>query len=169
MKFDSKKFGFTFFLSGKKQVSNLEQAAKQYGGATKNLDTGETFSNIPGNDFIELKNAPELNTFSLYIPDTMNVNQTISKAQHQEIVFEIVHRIYKRYGNITPEFNKGLGSWYSEELNQVVYDNLVIASIHLEFPTQADIRFFISLAKNIKKSMKQEAVTITVNNSMGLI
>ncbi len=99
----------------------------------------------------------------------MNVDQAISKEQHQEMLYEIVHRIYKRYGAITPAFERGLGSWYSEELQKVVYDNIIIASIELEDVTQADIKFFISLAKFIKKEMKQEAVTIGINTAIAMI
>lgn len=171
MKFDSRKFNFNFFLSDKVKVNDLDQAARQYGGATHNKDTGEMYSNVPGSEFIDIKDGPELNTLSVYIPDTMSINEAISKEVHKEIVYEIVHRIYKQYGfkGITPYFEKGLGSWYSEELQEVVYDNLIIASVHLEHVTQADIKFFISLARFIKRKMKQEAVTVVINTAMGLI
>ncbi|WP_024834177.1 hypothetical protein [Ruminiclostridium josui] len=168
MKISSSKFNFKFFLSGKVKVTSLDEAAKQYGGATKNVDTGEIFSNVPGGEFIEIQQKG-INILSVYIPDTMNVDQAISKEQHQEMLYEIVHRIYKRYGAITPAFERGLGSWYSEELQKVVYDNIIIASIELEDVTQADIKFFISLAKFIKKEMKQEAVTIGINTAIAMI
>lgn len=170
MKINSKKFNFQFFLSDKINVNDLEQAAREYGGATHNQDTGDMFSNVPGSEFIEIKEG-ELNRLSVYIPDTMSVNQAISKEQHQEIVYQIVHKIYDRYGSkgITPSYEKGLGSWYSEELQQVVYDNIIIASVHLEKVTQADIKFFCSLARYIKRAMKQEAVTVAINIAMGLI
>jgi hypothetical protein len=170
VKIDPKKFKFSFFLSGKIPVNNLDEAAKQYGGATHNMDTGEMFSNIPGGEFIDIKEG-ELNTLSVYIPDTMSVNQAMSKEAHQAIVNQVVHKIYDRYGNkgITPMYEKGLGTWYSEELQQVVYDNLIIASVHLEHVTQADIKFFCGLARYIKRAMKQEAVTVAINTAMGLI
>ena len=170
MKIDSSKFNFKFFLSDKIPVNNLDQAAKKHGGATHNMDDNEMFSNVPGSEFIDIKEG-ELNTLSVYIPDTMSINEAISKEQHQEIVYEIVHKIYKQYGSkgITPYYEKGLGSWYSEELHQVVYDNIIIASVHLERVTQADIKFFISLAKFIKRHMRQEAVTVAINTAMGLI
>jgi glutamate synthase domain-containing protein 2 len=170
MKIDSKKFNFSFFLSDKIKVTDLDQAARQYGGATHNIDNNEMFSNIPGSEFIDIKQG-ELNTLSVYIPDTMSINQSISKEQHQEVLYEIVHKIYKQYSSkgITPYYEKGLGSWYSEELQQVVYDNIIIASVHLERVTQADIKFFCSLARYIKKAMKQEAVTVAINTAMGLI
>jgi hypothetical protein len=171
MKIDSKKFKFQFFLSDKIPVNDLDQAARQYGGATHNIDTGEKFSNIPGSEYIDIKEGRELNTLSVYIPNTINVNEAISSERHQEIVYEIVHRMYRRYGSqgITSSFEKGLGTWYDEELQEVVYDNLIIASAHLERVTQADIKFFCSLAKFIKRTMKQRAVTVAINTAMGLI
>lgn len=168
MKIDSKKFNFKFFLSDKVKITNLDDAAKQYGGATKNTDTGEMFSNVPGSEFIKLKQK-EVNTFSVYIPDTMSIDKQISKDMHQEMLYEIVHRIYKKYGAITPAFERGLGSWYSEELEKVVYDNIIIATVELEYVTQADIKFFISLARFIKKQMKQEAVTIGINTAIAMV
>jgi hypothetical protein len=170
MKFDSRKFGFKFFLSNKTKIDSMEEAAKHYGGATHNIDTGEMFSNIPGSEFIEII-VGELNTLSVYIPDTISINQAINPEEHKAVVYEVVHRVYKQYGSkgLTPMYEKGLGSWYSEELQQVVYDNIIIASDHLEEVTKADIKFFISLAKLIKRKMNQEAVTITINTAMAMI
>jgi type I site-specific restriction-modification system R (restriction) subunit len=170
LKINSNKFGFSFFLSDKIKVNDLDQAAKQHGGATHNKDTGEIFSNIPGSEFIDIKEG-ELNTLSVYIPDTMSINEEMSKEAHQAIVYQIVHKIYDKYGSkgITPMYEKGLGTWYSEELHQVVYDNIIIASVHLERVTQADIKFFCSLARFIKRQMRQEAVTVAINTAMGLV
>jgi hypothetical protein len=167
---DNKKFNFSFFLSDKIKVNDLDSAARQHGGATHNIDNNEMFSNVPGSEFINIKEG-ELNTLSVYIPDTMSINEVISKEKHQEIVYQIVHKVYDKYGSmgITPYYEKGLGSWYSEELQQVVYDNIIIASVHLEQVTQSDIKFFISLARFIKKQMKQEAVTVVINTALGLI
>lgn len=170
MKIDSRKFDFSFFLSNRTKVDDLDQAAKQYGGATRNIDTGETFSNIPGSEFIDVEKG-EVNTLSVYIPDTINTNEEINKELHQEILYEIVHKIFDKYGSrgYTPTYEKGLGSWYSEELQKVVYDNIIIASVDLERVETSDIKFFISLAKFIKRKMKQEGVTITINTAMAIV
>lgn len=168
MKFDSKKFGFKFFLSDRVKINNLEQAAREHGGATHNLEENEMFSNVPGSEFISIQNG-NTNTFSVYIPDTTNINEKASKEELKNLLQEVMHRIYDKYGMISPAFERGLGSWYSEELMKVVYDNIVIATVQLDFVTIADIRFFISLAKFIKKQMKQEAVTLAINTAMALI
>ncbi len=168
MKIDSRKFNFSFFLSNKVKVNNLEEAAKKNGGATLNFETGELYSNIPGNEFIELKKDRELNTISLFIPDTYNINESAGKEKLKKIVSTVIQKVYKRYESV-PTMEKGLGSWYSEELQQVVYDNLIIASVHIEDVSEEDIKFFIKLAGFIKKEMRQEAVSITINEALALI
>jgi hypothetical protein len=167
MKINSRSFNFNFFLSEKTKVNSLDEAAKIYGGATKNIETGEIFSNVPGSEFIEIKTG-ELNTLSVYIPDTINVNETIELNQHQEIVQKIITDIYHKYGSV-PTYENGLGSWFSDELNHVVYDNIIIASIELENIKKSDINFFIGLAQFIKQQMKQEGVTIAINTAMAIV
>jgi hypothetical protein len=99
------------------------------------------------------------------------ISTTISKEQHKQILYEVANRLYIQYSSIghTPIYEKGLGSWYSEELQMVVYDNIIIASLELSEVKTKDIQFFIKLARFIKRQMKQEAVTVTINDSMGLV
>ena len=168
MKINSKIFGFQFFLSGKKAVSSLEEAAKEHGGATMNLVTDELYSNVEGNEYIEIKTGKELNTLSIFIPDTCNVNEAADQNKLKFVVSTVLSRILKRYGEI-PTIEKGLGSWFSDDLQQVVYDNLIIASVHPSKVFEDDIKFFINLAGFIKKEMSQEAVSINVNDALCLV
>jgi len=168
MKINSKKFNFSYFLSDRKPVQNLDQAAREYGGATLNLDTGEQYSNIPGDEFIRLRPGRELNTLSVFVPDTYTVNQAADKELIKKVVSTVVQRIHKKYDFIAfPE--KGLGSWWSEDKQEVVFDNLQIVNVYLENVTESDIEFFIGLAKYIKKEMKQEAVSIAINDALALV
>lgn len=168
MKISSKIFNFQFFLSGKKPVENLEEAAKQYGGATMNLQTNELYSNVPGDEYIRVKCGKQKNTLSVFIPSTDNVNQGADPEKILKVLGKVYSKIFKRYGEI-PTIEKGLGTWYSEDLQQVVYDNLVIVSVHPDIIGEDDIRFFIKLATFIKKEMAQEAVSITINEALCLV
>lgn len=161
-KINSKQFNFLFFLSNKKKVESLESGAMENGGATYNKHTKELYSNIPGSDFIELSNN---NKISLFIPDTININEKINPLKYAKYITD---KISNRYNDIN-DIEYGLGSWYSEDLQRVVYDNLTIVSINLLTVTKKDIQFFISLANWIKKEMSQEAVTITINDSLCLV
>jgi len=161
-KINAKKFNFSFFLSSRIPVNSLEDAAKKYGGATWNKTTNEIYSNIAKNEYIELY---EDNKISIFIPDTIEINKKIDNAQYVEY---ILNQIVSKYGYVN-SIEYGLGSWYSEDLRQVIYDNITIVSINLKEVTDNDIEFFIELAKYIKKTMQQEAVTITINTALCLI
>lgn len=163
-KIDSNKFNFSFFLSGKTKVYSLEEAAKQFGGSTKNLITGETYSNIPGNEFISI-NA-ENNRIGIFVPDTVNVNK---KIDNSKILKEISNRIFTKYNINNIIFIPAIGTWYSDELNQVVFDNITIIESILNDITESDIQFFIELAEYIKTTMNQEGVSISINNSLAII
>lgn len=167
MKINTSKYGFSFFLSGKKAVSNLEVAAKQYGGATLNLDTGEQYSNIPGGEFIQLKPGRELNTVSLFVPSTENVYRQADRELIKRVVSVIVQRLYQRFETF-PRVEKGLGSWQTANCD-VIYDNLQIVSVFLENITEADIKFFVHLGKYIKREMSQEAVSLGINDALALV
>lgn len=167
MKINSSKFSFSFFLSGRKPVNNLETAAKEYGGATLNLDTSEQYSNVPSGEFIELRQGRELNTLSVFIPSTVEVDRQADRELIKRVVSVIVQRLYQRFGKF-PVVEKGLRSWQSEA-GEVVYDNIQIVSEFLETVTEADIKFFISLARYVKREMKQEAVSLAINDALALI
>lgn len=161
-KINSNQFNFSFFLSNKKPVKSLESGAMENGGATYNKSTKELYSNIAGSDFIELSND---NKLSIFIPDTINVDEKINPLKY---AYYITDQIQKKYNHIN-EIEYGLGSWYSDDLQKVVYDNLTIVSINLKKVTKEDINYFIKLANWIKKEMAQEAVTITINESLCLV
>ena len=167
MKINTSRFGFSFLLSGKTPVTNLEEAAKQYGGATLNLDTEEMYSNIPGGEYIQLRQGRELNTVSLFVPSTVDVNQQAGRELIKRVVSVIVQRLYQRFETI-PRIEKGLGSWVDDN-SEIVYDNLTIVSVFLEDITEADIKSFVRLAKYIKREMRQESVSIGINDALALV
>ena len=167
MKINTSKYGFNFFLSGKVPVTNLEHAAKQFGGATHNFDTDEMYSNVPGNQFIELKPGKELNTLSVFIPSTDGVYEQADKEKVKKVVSTVIQRVYRRYESV-PTVEKGLGSYQADD-GGIAYDSLVIASVHLENVSESDIRFFVKIGQYIKKELHQESVSIAINTALALI
>jgi hypothetical protein len=165
-KISSKLFNFSFFLSGKKIVTDLESAAIQYGGATKNYYTDEIYSNVAGNEFIEV-NAMK-NTISLFIPNTFNISEKANQSLIGKVISYCAFKIKEKYKDI-PFIEKAIGSWYSEDLQQVIYDNIILLNIHMDKLTKYDINFFIILANYVKREMKQEGVSISINDALAIV
>lgn len=166
MRINSKQFNFSFFLSNKKPVQSLEESAIKYGGATHNLFTDEMYSNIPGNDFIEID--PVRNIISLFLPDTVNVSEKADRKLLEKVGMYLKDKIVNRYNDL-PLAEKAIRSWYSEDLQRVIYDNIILLNLPLDNLTITDINFFIRLAQYIKKEMSQEGVSIAFNNSLAIV
>jgi hypothetical protein len=165
-KINSKLFPFSFFLSDKKEVENMEESAKMYGGCTKNLYTDEMYSNVANSEYIKVNE--NMNTISLFIPDTINVSEKANKTLIGKIIQYCANRIQNKYQDI-PMVENALGTWYSTDKQEVVIDNIILLSTHIDKLTIIDITYFVSLAKYIKQEMKQEGVSISVNDSLCIV
>jgi hypothetical protein len=163
LKINSKNFNFQFFLSDSIKVKSLKAGALQHGGATK--ANNKIYSNIAGSDYITINS--DNNKLSIFIPDTMQVNK---KADNSEFINYSINYIQQNFNNVNNiQYEKTKGSWYSEDLQKVVYDNITIISFESDSITAIDINIMTILASYIKNHMSQEGVTITINNSMAII
>ena len=158
---NSKKFNFQFFLSSNKKVTSLEAGALENGGATK-YNNG-IYSNIEGNSDIIINTN---NKLAIFIPDTINVNSKIDNSKYIEYA---VKYIQNNFNNDNIVYYKTVGSWYSEDLKKVVYDNITIISFESENITESNINSMVTLAKYIKNEMSQEGVSININSSLAII
>lgn len=163
LKINSKNFNFQFFLSDSIKVKSLKQGALQNGGATKAQN--KIYSNIASNDYITLNTNN--NKLSIFVPDTINVNKKADNKQFIDYAIQYIQTNFNNTNNI--QFEKTKGSWYSEDLQKVVYDNITIISFESASITAIDINIMVILANYIKQHMMQEGVTITINNSMAII
>jgi hypothetical protein len=162
LKLNSKNFNFQFFLSDSIKVKSLKSGALQHGGATKSQN--KIYSNIAGSEYITINDN---NKLSVFIPDTMQVNK---KADNSQFINYAINYIQQNFNNVNNiQFEKTKGSWYSQDLQKVVYDNIIIISFESNNITPIDIKIMSILANYIKQHMQQEGVTITVNNSMAII
>ena len=161
-KINSNLFNFSFFLSDRKKVQSLEIGAMENGGATQFKDA--VYSNIEGDSNIRINEKN--NTISLFIPSTMEVNQ---KTDNSNIIQYIVKKLKKEYNTDNIIFYDTKGSWYSDNLNQVVVENITIVSIDTASITESDINIFIQLAEYIKLEMQQEGVSISINSALCIV
>lgn len=162
LKINSKKFDFSFFLSDRKKVASLEEGAIKYGGATKYNDS--IYSNIEGSEYIHINDNN--NKISVFVPDTINVNQ---KTDNSDIINYSIKYLQHCFNTENLIYYKTKGSWYSEELKKVVYDNITIITLDMDTITEDTIQIFIKLANYIKEKMHQEGVSIAINTALAIV
>jgi hypothetical protein len=162
-KINSTLFPFSFFLSGKKQVSSLKYGAIKYGGATQD-NKGKVYSNIEGDSFIRIHK--DNNRLSLFVPSTTDTNKQTDNA---DMIKHCTRQLKRQYNNDSIIYYSTKGSWYSDDLRQVIIEDITIITVTLQTITETDINYFITLANHIKKEMNQEGVSITINNSLAIV
>ena len=161
MLLNSKNFNqVTFFLGGRKEVNSLEEGAKKYGGAT--LLDGKIYSNCEGGDYINL--LEEENSISVIIPSTLDADIEIDNAEYVSKYLSILNKEYK---NIT--VCDSMGSWYSDDLNKVIIEKNTIITINSNNLSAEDINSMLNLAILIRDDMRQEAVSVLVNDSLCIV
>lgn len=161
-KINSNNFPFSFFLSNRKKVESLEAGAMKNGGATQ-YNNG-IFSNIEGDEFININS--EKNTISLFVPSTIDVNK---KTDNSIMIQYIVEQLKNHYNTDNIIFYDTQGSWYSDNLDQVIIEDITIISVDMVTVTEKDINLFIQLANYIKKEMQQEGVSISINSALCIV
>lgn len=162
LKIDSKKFNFSFFLSDSKKVASLEEGAKLYGGATQ-FDDG-IYSNIEGSEYIKINE--NINNISLFVPSTVDISKHIDNSYYTNYCY---NKIESLYSNNNKKYYDTKGSWYSDDLQKVIIEDITIITLELNIITEADIYNFIQLANWIKKEMSQEGVSIAINTALAIV
>ena len=159
---NSKKFNFSFFLSDRKKVSSLDVGAKTYGGATR-FNSG-IYSNVPGSDYIKVNDKN--NTLSVFIPSTMDIDK---KTDNSDIIVYSVNYLKNHYNNNDIIYYATSGSWFSEEKQVTVIEDITIISVDMKTVTEKDIDTFKDLALYIKQAMNQEGVSIAINAALAIV
>ena len=160
---NSKLFNFSFFLSNNKKVKSLSSGAINHGGATKFNDA--IYSNIEGSELIELKESD--NEISIFIPSTMDVNTITDNQVYINKSVNYLKRFYNISNNL--KYYKTKGSWYSDDLQKVIIENITIITLKLDVLTELDIQIFTDLAEIVKRDMSQEGVSIAINKALAIV
>lgn len=161
LKIDSKKFNFSFFLSDRTKVTSLEEGAILYGGATQ-FDNG-IYSNYSKNEYIKINENN--NNISLFIPSTVDIDKHINNKYYVNYCYNKIKSLY----NNNIKYYDTKGSWYSEDLQKVVMEDITIITLELNTITEVDIINFIKLATWIKQKMRQEGVSIAINTALAIV
>ena len=161
MLLNSKKFKqISFFLANRKEVNSLEEGAKLYGGAT--LLDGKFYSNYDDGDFIKLLEGK--NSISIVIPSTLDADVEIDNSEYVTKYLSILNKEYKKI-----IVSNSVGSWYSDDLNKVIIEKNTIITINSKNLSVEDINSMLNLAILIREDMKQEAVSVLVNDSLCIV
>ena len=147
----------TFYLANRIQVESLEDGAVQYGGAT--LIDGKIYSNIEESEELKLNMK---NTVGILVPTTININTKINNKKYVEDVENTI----KDFGKNISKFDSK-GSWYSDTEGVVVEENTIVTFESNGNPF--DMQLLKYLAKKLKYDMKQEAITIILNDGIAII
>ena len=161
MLLNSKNFKqISFFLANRREVNSLEEGAKLYGGAT--LLNGRFYSNYDDGSFIKLLEGE--NSISIIIPSTLDADVEIDNSEYVTKYLSILN---KEYEKIT--VSNSVGSWYSDDLNKVIIEKNTIITINSKNLSTEDIISMLNLAILIREDMKQEAVSVLVNDSLCIV
>ena len=147
----------TFYLANRIQVESLEDGAVQYGGAT--LIDGKIYSNIEESEELKLNMK---NTVGILVPSTIDTNINIDNKKY----VEEVEAVLKDFGKVTSKFDSK-GSWYSDIEGVVVEENTIVTFESNGNPF--DLQLLKYLAEKLKTDMKQEAITIILNDGIAII
>lgn len=151
-------FRDSFILNSRTTVESLEAGARLYGGATQlgffihsNIDTGYP---------IELG---AMNTYGIIVPTTINVNEVINNREYLEYVDRKLNII------ADTDIFTGAGSWYSEELNEVIIEKNNIVIMETDMEPSVVLQYLRLVALNLKDMMTQEGISIIVNNGLVIV
>ena len=159
MKYNVKKlFGENvFYLANRVEVESLEAGAIEYGGAT--LINGKIYSNVEESEELNLNMK---NTVGILVPTTIEVNTTIDNKKYVEDVENTI----KDFGKAISKFDSR-GSWYSDTEGVVVEENTIVTFESNGNPF--DLQLLKYLAEKLKSDMKQEAITIILNDGIAIV
>ena len=147
----------TFYLANRVEVKSLEDGAVQYGGAT--LIDGKIYSNVEESEELKLNMK---NTVGILVPTTIEVNTIIDNKKYVEEVENTI----KDFGKTINKFDSK-GSWYSDVEGVVVEENTIVTFESNGNPF--DLQLLKYLAEKLKSDMKQEAITIILNDGIAII
>ena len=142
-----------FYLMNSKQIKESEIT----NGATK--FNNQWVTNYQESNTIEVK---ENNKLSIYVPSTIDVdkiNKNINKT---------IEEVKGKIKEATKDY-KTNGAWRTEE-GSIVFEEITILSIDVNKENfENKLNEFIIIAKEMKKNLKQEGISIGINNGLMII
>ena len=145
-----------FYLMNSKQIKEEEITS----GATK--FNNQWITNCQESDTIEIKDNNEL---SIYVPSTIDVDKI--NEQFELLTIDTANMLQKEFNTNVKRIDTK-GAWMSE--NGLVFEDINILSIDTSFKEfESTLNYFINLAKQFKKDLSQEGISIGINDGLMII
>lgn len=154
-------FEDSFILNNRVEVKDLIEGAKQFGGATQIGNC--IYSNIDTNEPIQLK-EDNANTYGILVPTTLDISTIIDNTEYVELMKHKISFI----ANDIKVINSS-GSWYSDELQDIVIENSNIVSFTTDMKTEIVLHYMRLLALHLKEIMAQEGISIFINDGLVIV
>ena len=111
-------------------------------------------------------NVQKNNKISIYVPSTIDVNKVNSNFEN--LTKNTIDKLKKDFNTDVQRYNTQ-GAWKSEDGN-IVYEDINILTIDTtEENFENTLNYFISLAKQFKKDLSQEGISIRNNEGLLII
>ena len=102
---------------------------------------------------------------AIYVPSTVNVNQTIDNSQYTSKVSIELSRLF---GGATQ--TNAIGSWYSKDLNKLVTEEVTIVYSNC---TKSDLDKHllkvVDIASRLCNEMSQECISLEINGVLHFV
>ena len=114
----------------------------------------------------DLKNLIKLSSkVEIIIPSTFNVDQIIDNNKYVNSTLELFSKLF---GGATA--SDCIGCWFSNDKNKIVKEkNVTVFSYCNQSDLEANIETIINHCEFLKNDMKQEAISLLVNNELYFI
>jgi hypothetical protein len=108
------------------------------------------------------------NNFKIYIPSTFDVNGKVDKKKLSDIKKDITSEVAKTFGGFTSY--KVDGGWLNEETGEIVEEGVEIIQVFTSRKLLKKNKSLIyNLCNKIKKELKQQAISLEIDNKLNFI
>ena len=146
-----------YYLANNKTINKeeIDVGATLFDGKWKTNHTESSEINIQKN-----------NKISIYVPSTIDVNKV--NPNFENLTQDTIDKLKKDFNKDIQRYNTQ-GAWKSEDGN-IVYEDINILTIDAtEENFENTLNYFISLAKQFKKDLSQEGISIGINEGLLII
>ena len=113
-----------------------------------------------------ITNHTEANKISIYVPSTIDVNKV--NPNFENLTQDTIKKLQENFNKNVQRYNTQ-GAWKAEDGN-IVYEDINILTIDAtEENFEGTLRYFVQLAKQFKKDLSQEGISIGINDGLLII